>query len=326
MAKKNTNLVKLRILITGGAGAVGSSLANNLVAKNGIKVDVLDNLDSGYELNLLKNRNLRFFLGSVLDERMLDYLSSRDYDYIFHFAARFANQTSVEFPKTDFDVNSTGTLKMLEFASQQKKLKKFVYSSSSCVYGSTENQVMNEDDKLKPDTPYAISKLSAEHYVDFFRRHYQVPANSLRLFNIYGSNEWPGKYRNVIPNFVHLALNNQDITVMGDGSDTRDFTYIDDALEMMLGVAFDDANNGETYNIGSGIETRIIDLAEAVIKGTGSKSQIVFIPKRDWDTISRRRACIKKISQYKNGKHCRLEKGLKTVFNFVDTLQPLINS
>ena len=150
--------------------------------------------------------------------------------------------------------------------------------------------------------------------------HYKLPTNVVRLFNIYGSNEYPGKYRNVIPNFVHMAANNHDITVMGDGSDTRDFTYIDDALEKIFGVLYDEKNLGITFNIGSGSEIRIIDLANHIVEGMSSKSKIVFIPKRKWDKVKKRKACTKKINPYKKTSYKELKAGLVRVYEFYDDI------
>ena len=311
----------LNILITGGAGAIGSSLANHLTDDENVTVDIVDDLTSGFEVTLDQKKNLNFHEGSILDDAFMEKFYGNSYDYIFHLAALFANQTSVERPLDDLSVNSAGSIKVLELAKHQKDLKKFVYTSSSCIYGNSEHEEMAEHHKPSPDTPYAISKLTAEYYTNYFRELYDVPMNILRLFNIYGSNELPGKYRNVIPNFVHRALNGLDITVMGDGSDTRDFTHIEDALEMIVGVGFDEDNDGEVFNIGSGGETKIVDLANAIVEGTNSSSNIIFVPKRHWDTISKRKAHTGKISKYKESGHKHLHKGLVTVFDFMDDMQ-----
>jgi UDP-glucose 4-epimerase len=306
-----------KYLITGGAGAIGSSIANDLSANDKNKVDVIDNYESGFIGTLVKRDNVRVFVADITDKEFLQTFVEDDYDYIFHLAASFANQKSIDYPIKDQKVNSEGTLRMLEFAKRQKNLKKFVYFSSSCIYGNLKKTKMSEDDSPNPELPYAISKLSGEYYSTFFYEYYGVPVNILRIFNIYGSNEYSGPYRNVIPNFVYKALKNEDITITGDGKDTRDFTYVDDALELIYGVARDTKNAGEIYNIGSGKETRIIDVAKSILVATRSGSKIVYVPRRNWDAVYRRVADVHKVSKYKRRDDTKFEVGLKRVVDFI---------
>ena len=300
-----------KYLITGGAGAIGSSIANDLSTNVKNKVDIIDNYESGFIGTIVKRENVRVFVADITDKEFLKTFTESDYDYIFHLAASFANKKSIEYPIKDQRVNSEGTLRMLEFAKRQKDLKKFVYFSSSCIYGNLEKPKMSEEDNPNPEIPYSISKLSGEYYSTFFYEHYGVPVNILRIFNVYGSNEYPGPYRNVIPNFVYKALKNEDITITGDGKDTRDYTYIDDALELIYGVARDNKNAGEIYNIGSGKETRIIDVAKSILAVIGSRSRIVYVPRRNWDAVFRRVADVRKVSKYKRRDDTKFEVGLK---------------
>lgn len=305
---------KKYILVTGGAGAIGSYLVNTLCLTKKYKIDVIDNLDSGHRDNLIKNSKVKFFKGSILNKKFLKKFKNRGYTHIYHLAACFANQNSIEHPKKDLRVNIEGTLNMLQVARSQSTLKKFVYFSSSCIYGA-KNTPMSETDIPNPDTPYAISKLAGEHYTNFFNHFYNLPTNNLRLFNIYGSNERSGRYRNVIPNFINSALNSQSLCITGDGSDTRDFTYIDDAISYILAIAEDSETSGETFNIGSGSPVAIVDLAEAVLKSTGNKTTIEYTSRRTWDTINNRLAETSKLRKY------LLKKRLNKVKEFIKKTQ-----
>lgn len=311
---------KTKYLVTGGAGAIGSYLVNYLADDKNNLIDVIDNLDSGYRDNLTTASNVNFYYGSITDTKFLNQFSQNNYQYIFHLAACFANQNSVEHPKKDLRVNAEGTLNTLKLALKQPRLRKYLYFSSSCIYGAN-SDLMKETDDPKPDTPYAISKLAGEQYTTFYHHYHHVPTNIFRLFNIYGSNEKPGRYRNVIPNFVAAALKGEDLTVMGDGTSARDFTFIDNAIEMILGAAWDVNNPGETYNIANGDKTQIIDLANTIIKTTGSKSIIRYVPLRAWDTIPHRQADVSKISKYVTKKPPSLTKGVKQVVNFIKKTQ-----
>jgi len=307
---------EVNCLITGGAGAIGSYFANRISSEKSYTLDIIDDLTSGFKDNLSSVDNINFFQGSVSDHRFMKKFEDKDYDYIFHFAACFANQNSIDHPSKDLQVNIQGTLNTLKLATKQKNLKKYLYFSSSCIYGNSINP-MRETDIPNPDTPYAISKLTGEYYTNFYHHFYKLPTNIFRLFNIYGSNEKPGKYRNVIPNLLAKALKNDDLTITGDGNDTRDFTFIDDALHMIRGVTLDSGCNGQTFNVGNGTSTKIIDLVNAIKKTTNSSSKVVFVPARSWDTVSRRLADIEKILPYQTTK-TRLEDGLLIAKKFIE--------
>lgn len=304
-----------KYLITGGAGAIGSYLANHLTENKSNRVHVIDNLDSGFLDNLEKRQNLSFYQGSITDEKFMAQFESESYDYIFHLAACFANQNSIEHPDKDLQTNIKGTLTTLSLAQKQPNLKRFLYTSSSCVYGPNPKP-MKETDIPNPDTPYAISKLSGEYYTNFFHQFYKLPINNLRLFNIYGSNEKPGKYRNVIPNFIHQALNNIDLLITGSANNSRDFTYIDDAISMMLNISADEKSIGETFNIGNGSPTKIGDLAKIIIEKTNSKSKIIYGPQRNWDNITNRLAETTKVNQYKST-YTTLNEGIPRAVTFI---------
>jgi UDP-glucose 4-epimerase len=278
------------ILVTGGAGAIGSRLVAKLCKEH--KVLVLDDLSSGWHDNIA-DLPARFWRGSVIDEEILREVFASKPSVIFHLAANFANQNSVDYPQKDLMVNGLGTLKLLQYA-RDTGVKRFIYTSSSCVYGN--NERLSETSKnFSLDTPYAVTKLLGEQYVRFFALHHKMETVILRLFNSYGPGEYPGKYRNVIPNFLFRAVKNEPLVITGTGDETRDFTFVDDTvIALQLAMTRPEAV-GETFNVGTGRETAIRTLAETIIEISGSKSEIQYRPRRDWDEVARRCADVSHI-------------------------------
>ena len=284
-----------RVLITGGAGCIGSNLARALLDAKAEKVVILDDLSASFQWNIPSDSRIVFIKGSVLDEERLKRAFSLKPDYVFHLAAHFANQNSVDNPETDLLVNGQGTLKVLEYATL-KNVERLVFASSGCsVYGNDAPLPLKEEFvSLHLDTPYQVTKLLGELYCNYFRDYYGLSVAIARYFNVYGPREVPGRYRNVIPNFMFWAMQGLPLPVMGTGVETRDFTYVDDIVRgnLSLGVAKDAL--GEAVNLASGTETRVIDLANWINDLTGNKSGITYTPKRDWDNSTRRRASIEK--------------------------------
>lgn len=307
------------ILITGGAGFIGSNLAKRLNASN--KIVVVDDLSEGHAENLAGLKNVEFVKEDIRNEEFIQKLfAQKKFDYVFHLAASFANQKSIEFPAQDLEINGFATLKLLE-AAQKNGLKRFVYASSSCIYGP-EEKAMREEMKPAPETPYAITKLLGEYYANFFFEYHKLPTAIVRYFNVYGPNEYPGKYRNVIPNFFAKALSGQPLPVMGDGSDSRDFTFVDDAVDGTILAAEKPEAAGQTFNIGHGAETRIIDLAKLVNKTAANGDKIQFVPKRAWDKISRRVAAVEKAKKLLGFEaKTPLEQGLRKTFEWFKTIR-----
>ncbi len=275
------------ILVTGGAGAIGSSLVNTLAKEPGNRLVILDNLSSGRQENIVSGSNVQFIQGSVEMDEDLAHAFTFNIDAVYHLAANFANQNSVEFPQRDLRVNGMGTLKLL-LKSAEHKVKRFIYSSSSCVYGNRDESLSEQCREFSLDTPYGITKLLGEQYVRFFHVHHNLPVVILRYFNVFGPNEYPGHYRNVISNFIYLAMKNEELTITGTGDETRDFNYMDDTVRGTILAAESDVAIGQTFNIASGHETRIKTVLDTIIRLVGSKSKIVYKPRRSWDTIVRR--------------------------------------
>jgi UDP-glucose 4-epimerase len=277
------------ILVTGGAGAIGSNVVRRLIELKH-QVTVIDDLSSGD--NKLLPKEAHFIQGTVENDADLKKCFDQKPNYVIHLAALFANQNSVDHPEKDLSVNGLGTLKCLEFC-RSAGVKKMLYSSSSCVYGHKEVMIEN-DQVFGLDTPYAITKLLGEKYCSFFADHYKFDVVTVRLFNTYGPGELPGRYRNVIPNFFKLALSGQSLTITGTGDETRDFTFVSDTAEGIVKALFAQTEPGEIFNIASGRETKIQDLARSINSLTGNMAPIIKIPKRDWDKVNRRRADITK--------------------------------
>jgi nucleoside-diphosphate-sugar epimerase len=216
-------------------------------------------------------------------------------EYVFHLAAHFANQNSVDHPETDLIVNGLGTLRTLEYANLIG-VKRFVFASSGCsVYGSEAPLPLKEDFvSIHLDTPYQVNKLVGELYCNYFHDFFKMPVAIARFFNVYGPGEVPGKYRNVIPNFTWRAMNGRALPVTGTGEETRDFTFVEDIVDgtMRLGVMPEAI--GEAVNLASEVETKVIDLAKWINELTGNKAGIAYKPRRDWDKATRRRASIEK--------------------------------
>lgn len=284
-----------RILITGGAGCIGTNLARALLKAEPEKLVIIDDLSAAYEWNLPKDGRLVFVNGSILDEEKMKRAFSFKPHYVFHLAAHFANQNSVDHPETDLLVNGLGTLRTLEY-SHLAGVERFVFASSGCsVYGSQAPLPLREDFvSLHLDTPYQMNKLVGELYCNYFHSYYRLPVAIARYFNVYGPGEVPGRYRNVIPNFMWWAMHDQPLPITGTGEETRDFTFVGDIVDGTLRMGVVQEAVGEAINLASETETRAIDLANWINELTGNKAGVVYKERRDWDKVTRRRASIEK--------------------------------
>lgn len=286
------------VLITGGAGCIGSNLCRTLLAAGAAQIVVVDDLSASARWNLPESERLTFLHGSVLDPDCLQQAFAGRPAFVLHLAAFFANQNSVEHPELDLQVNGLGTLRVLQQA-QDARVSRLVYASSGCsVYGSRAPLPLREDFvSLHLDTPYQITKLLGELYCNFFYHYYELPVVRARLFNVYGAGEIPGRYRNVIPNFLYWALQGQSLPITGTGQETRDFTYVGDIVAGLLRCGVLATAVGEAINLASGAEIKVIDLAEQVNALSGNAAGIRRLERRRWDTQRRRRASIEKAQQ-----------------------------
>jgi len=307
------------ILITGGAGCIGSNLTRALIKAEAASIIVLDDLSAAEKWNIPTGPSVVFIEGSVLDEESLKRAFSRKVDYVFHLAAHFANQNSVDNPETDLLVNGQGTLKVLEY-SHLTGVDRFVFASSGCsVYGSQAPLPLKEDFvSLYLDTPYQITKLLGELYCNFFYNYYGLPIAIARYFNVYGPGEIPGAYRNVIPNFTWWALHKKPLPITGTGEETRDFTYVEDIVDGTLRLGVIPEAVGDAFNLASETETKVIDVANMVNELTGNDAGVELVARRDWDKIIRRRASIEKASRVLGYQpRMKIKDGIKRVYDWV---------
>lgn len=288
------------VLVTGGAGCIGSNLCRTLAELDAHNVIILDNLSSAYEWNIPTNDNIFFVKGDVLNDEDLKRVYKERPDYVFHLAAHFANQNSVDSPETDLLVNGLGVLKSLEHAQLLGlDLKRFVYSSSGCgVYGLDSTMPFEETDiSISLHTPYQVTKLLGELYTNYFHNLYKLPIVNARFFNVFGPGEVPGKYRNVIPNFMYWAMHNQALPITGDGSETRDWTYVGDIVNGLLAMGIREEAVGEAINLGSSTETKVLDMANRVNELTGNTAGIAYKERRNWDVKTRLLSSIDKATR-----------------------------
>lgn len=287
---------KAQVLVTGGAGSIGTNLCRRLT-ELGASVTVLDDLSSASldGRGLAELPRCRLLQGSILNSEILERAFSPAPHLVFHLAALFANQNSVEHPEPDLMVNGLGTLRVLQ-AAQAARVDRVVYAATSCaVYGDVSRMPITEESiSLDLHTPYQITKLLGELYCNYFKNLHQLKTVRVRFFNSYGPGEAPGRYRNVIPNFIFRALQKKPLTITGTGEETRDWTYVDDIVDGLVRGGSSDVAPGEVFNIASGRETRVRDLAAWVNEITENPADIEYLPRRNWDTHSRRWASIDK--------------------------------
>lgn len=254
-----------KILVTGGAGFIGSHLTDKLVAE-GYKTVVYDNLQTGSLKNLAKNlKKIKFIKGDICDQALL-HKNLKGVDYVFHLAALVLVPESLKDPLRYHRVNIDGTLNLLE-ACLTNKVKKAIFSSSCAVYGDAGRVKIKENHQKIPLSPYALSKLAAEYYFLLYAKNYNLDSVTLRYFNVYGPRQNPDSpYSAVIPKFIKRASANKQIEIYGDGNQTRDFIYIDDIVEANIKALRLKRNKRipSIFNIGSGKSTSVNNLVKKI--------------------------------------------------------------
>ncbi|GCC11294.1 UDP-glucose 4-epimerase [archaeon] len=271
-----------KVLITGGAGFIGSNLAGSLL-EQGYGVLAYDNLLTGKRENLLEyesNENFTFVEGDILDFKKLSEKIA-DAKYVLHQAALPSVARSVKDPRTTNRVNIEGTLNVLT-AAKDGGVKRVVLASSSSVYGDTPELPKREDMPYNPLSPYAVTKVTKELYSGVFSQLYEFPVACLRYFNVYGPKQDPkSEYAAVIPKFITSALNDEPLTIEGDGLQTRDFTYIEDVVQANIKAMKGHAAGN--FNIAYGENISIKGLAEKIVTLISSSSEIVHKAPRPGD-------------------------------------------
>jgi UDP-glucose 4-epimerase len=278
-----------RILVTGGAGFVGGALTRRLV-EAGARVTVLDDLFTGQADTV--PTGAEFVEGSVTDGPLVDELVAAN-SLVFHLAARNIIASTAN-PRDDFATNIGGTLNVL-LAARQGKVERVVYSSSASVYGNPRSIPINEDDRVVTLSPYAVSKLGGEHYCQAFYESYGLPTACVRYSNVYGPGQRPDNpYCGVVSKFLVDAHAGRPLSIHGDGEQTRDYTYIDDAVEATLLAAIRPRAEGEVFNVGTGIEVSVNALARGVGRALDKEIELNYVDRRDIDNIRRRVVNIEK--------------------------------
>ncbi len=261
----------MRCLVTGGAGFIGTALANRLVSE-GHHVRVLDDLSAGDPASL--HADVVFTRGDVRDRPKLWTLLQK-VDCVFHLAARVSVQESVLYPREYNDVNVGGTVALTE-AIRDAGVERIVLASSATVYGPQDRQPVAESAWPHPQVPYAVSKLAAEHYIFALGELYSITTVALRIFNAYGPGQRvPPVHAPVIPHFVRNMLSGASIVVHGDGRQTRDFVYIDDVVDALIAAAEARDVDGQVINVGSGEETSLDGLLARLAELTGKRPDVI---------------------------------------------------
>ena len=267
----------MNFLITGAAGFLGSNLANYLV-REGHQVRGLDDLSTGDPQAL--SPEILFTRGDVNDRPKL-WTLLQDVDCVYHLAARVAVPESVLYPREYNAVNVGGTVSLME-AMRDVGVRRVVFISSGAVYGDQTKQPLNENAQPYPNSPYAVSKLAAEYYVRTIGDLWGIETVSLRVFNAYGPGQHlPPSHPPVIPNFLRQSIRGGTLVMHGDGSQTRDYVFVDDVVNTMIAAATAPSIDNLVINIGSGRETSINELVQLVMEVTGTKTEVISNHKND---------------------------------------------
>ncbi len=261
------------ILVTGGAGFIGSHLVDRLSAEN--RVIVFDNLSSGSLVNLERSQDrITFIKGDTLDKALLMDIVA-EVELVFHLAANVGNIKSIEDPHFDMDVNIKGTINLLE-ACLKSSIKRLVYSSSGAIFGEAKYLPIDEAHPLNPESPYGVSKLAAEKYCFAFYKVHGIPTTALRYFNAYGPRQGSSGYPNVIAVFFNRIKAGKPLTIFGDGKQTRDFIFVEDIVTANILAATQPAAVGEIFNIATGKTNSVEQIASLIKQISAKESPVVY--------------------------------------------------
>ena len=308
----------MRYLVTGGAGFIGSHLVDALIER-GNEVIIIDDFSSGKEKNLPargKNKNLIVYRKSVCDD-LTGVFEKHKIDVVFHLAALPKVQISIKNPIETHNVNVNGTLNLLHCC-KRFNVKKFVFSSSSAIYGNQKTLPFRETDTPQPLSPYALHKLISEEYCALFTKLYSLNTISLRFFNVFGPRQNPeGDYGFLIPKFITVADEDKQPIIFGDGEQTRDFVYVSDVVDALVSAARtnDKKLRGKTFNVGSGKHTSVNEIAGHIVKLAKKNIKPAYAP-----PVVEPRNTLADVSKIKKAlgwdPKISLEEGLKRTYNY----------
>jgi nucleoside-diphosphate-sugar epimerase len=290
------------VLIVGGAGFVGSNLCLYLLNYCSPKrIVIVDNLLSSDISNVPNDKRIQFIFGSIADDNILHQLPG-DIEYVFHLACYHGNQSSIADPIADHYNNTLTSLKLFNKLQKFRELKKVVYAAAGCAVAEKTFDDPNPTLEDAPvslfhDSPYSISKLIGEMYGNYYWLRYKLPFVKARFQNVYGPNEilgagrWRGTqhtvWRNVVPTFIWKSIHGQALPLDNAGNTSRDFIFVEDLVKGLIACA-EKGKSGEAYNLASGVETTILELAKKINKITGNITHLELRPARDWDRSGKR--------------------------------------
>jgi UDP-glucose 4-epimerase len=298
------------ILVVGGAGFVGSNLVHQILEESPKQILVVDNLLSSETTNIPSDERVRFVFGSITEDRILAGLPD-DLDFAFHLACFHGNQSSIADPLADHDNNTLTSLKLFDRLKDIKNLRKVVYAAAACAvaektYDAPSATTEDQPVALYHDSPYSISKIIGELYGNYFYQRHGLPFVKARFSNVYGPREilgagrWRGTvhtvWRNVIPTFIWKALHGESLSLDNGGNASRDFIFVEDMARGLMACALR-GGPGEVYNLATGRETSILDLAKMINDLAGNQAPLDLRPARDWDRSGKRFASTRKAKE-----------------------------
>lgn len=295
------------VLVVGGAGFVGSNLVHQILGQNVKKIIVVDNLLSSDVSNIPEDSRVQFVFGSITDDRILHALPE-DLNYAFHLACFHGNQSSIADPFADHDNNTYTSLKLFDRLKDIKGLKKVVYAAAACAvaektYDAPSATTEDQPVTLYHDSPYSISKIIGELYGNYYFQQHRLPFVKARFSNVFGPREilgagqWRGTvhtvWRNVTPTFVWRSIHGEALPLDNGGNASRDFIFVEDMARGLIACALK-GQAGGVYNLATGKETSILELATLINEFTGNKTPLDLRPARDWDRSGKRFASTEK--------------------------------
>jgi nucleoside-diphosphate-sugar epimerase len=296
-----------KVLVVGGAGFVGSNLVHQILEQDPREIIVVDNLLSSDVSNIPSDSRVRFVFGSITDNQILHNLPD-DLDYAYHLACYHGNQSSIANPLADHDNNTLTTLKLFERLKDIKSLKKVVYAAAACAvaektYDAPTATTEEQPVTLYHDSPYSISKIIGEMYGNYYFQQHKLPFVKARFSNVFGPREilgagqWRGTvhtvWRNVTPTFIWRSLNGEALPLDNGGNASRDFIFVEDMARGLMACALKGSVGG-VYNLATGRETSILELANLINEYTGNITPLDLRPARDWDRSGKRFASTEK--------------------------------
>lgn len=335
----NTSFSNSKVLVVGGAGFVGSNLVHQILAQGPREIIVVDNLISSDVSNISADPSVRFVFGSITDDRILSALPD-DLDYAFHLACFHGNQSSIADPFADHDNNTYTSLKLFDRLKDIKGLKKVVYAAAACAvaektYDAPTATTEEQPVTLYHDSPYSISKIIGELYGNYYFQQHKLPFVKARFSNVYGPREilgagqWRGTvhtvWRNVTPSFVWRSLRGDALPLDNGGNASRDFIFVEDMARGLMACALK-GEAGGVYNLATGRETSILELATIINEYTGNSTPLDLRPARDWDRSGKRFASTEKAERELGfSAQIDIREGLRRTVEWTKANRELIN-